>query len=162
MCPVMRTVNNQGKAETCSNARIFAMTSIRTPMSVQETRGCGTRGLIAKIVTFFTKLRKRHCGACTLKSGCTKAPRCGFAKHLYEDALNRMQERLTPAMMKIRRSTEHPFATMKYRIVGYPRLLTRGLSGSRVEVGIAAMAYNIKCMTNVLGAPKPIEALDRA
>jgi hypothetical protein len=31
------------------------------------------------------------------------------ARHLYEDALNRMQERLTPAMMKLCRSTvEHP------------------------------------------------------
>ena len=40
-----------------------------------------------------------------------------------------------------RRSTvEHPFATIKYRIFGHPRLLMRGLSGARIEIGIATMA----------------------
>lgn len=73
-----------------------------------------------------------------------------------------MQERLTPAVMRLRRSTvEHPFATIKYRIFGHPRLLMRGLSGARVEIGLASMAYNIKRMTNVLGAVGLIEALRR-
>jgi hypothetical protein len=72
---------------------------------------------------------------------------------LYEDALNRMQERLTPEAMRLRRSTvEHPFATIKYRIFGHPRLLMRGLSGARAEIGIATMAYNLKQITNLLGA----------
>jgi hypothetical protein len=38
----------------------------------------------------------------------------------------------------------------------------RGLSGARVEIGIATMAYNIKRMTNVLGATRLTEALHRA
>jgi hypothetical protein len=47
-----------------------------------------------------------------------------LARHLYEDALNRMQERMTPEAMRLRRSTvEHPFATIKYRIFGHPRLV---------------------------------------
>jgi hypothetical protein len=54
---------------------------------------------------------------------------------------------------------EHPFATIKYRIFGHPRLLMRGLSGARVETGLATMAYNIKRMTNVLGAASLKEAL---
>jgi transposase len=65
-----------------------------------------------------------------------------------EEALNRMQERVTPAVMRLRRCTvEHPFATIKYRIFEHPRLLMRGLSGARVEIGLATMAYNIKRMT---------------
>ncbi len=74
-----------------------------------------------------------------------------------------MQERVTPALMTLRRSVvEHPFATIKYRIFGHPRLLMRGLSGARVEIGIATMAYNIKRMTKVLGATRLTEALNAA
>jgi hypothetical protein len=94
------------------------------------------------------------------------APRCGLARHLYEDALNRMQERVTPEAMRLRRSTvEHPFATMEYRIFGHPRLLMRGLSGTKVEIGFATMAYYLKRITNVLAQPnlrKPFITPDRA
>jgi hypothetical protein len=38
----------------------------------------------------------------------------------------------------------------------------RGLSGARDEIGIATMAYNLKRITNVLGASKLIEALHHA
>lgn len=34
-----------------------------------------------------------------------------------------------------------------------------GLSGARVEIGLATMAYNIKRMTRVLGGTKLTEAL---
>jgi hypothetical protein len=86
-----------------------------------------------------------------------------LARHLYEEALNRMQKRLTPEAMRLRRSTvEHPFATIKYRIFGHPRLLMRGLSGARVEIGLATMAYNLKRITNALGTVKMTEALHQA
>jgi hypothetical protein len=79
---------------------------------------------------------------------------------LYEGALNRVQERVTPEFMGLRRCTlEHPFATFKYRIFGHPRLLMRGLSGARVEIGIATMAYNLKRITNLLGAAKLMQEL---
>jgi transposase len=51
---------------------------------------------------------------------------------------------------------------MKYRIFGHPRLLMRGLSGAKVEIGLATMAYNLKRITNVLGTVKLTEALHRA
>jgi len=55
--------------------------------------------------------------------------------------------------MKLRRSTvEHPFAALKYRIFGHPRLLLRGLNGARTEIGLASMAYNLGRMINILGA----------
>lgn len=40
--------------------------------------------------------------------------------------------------------------------------LMRGLSGARVEIGLATMPYNLKRITNVLGATKVSEALRRA
>jgi Bacterial regulatory proteins, lacI family len=49
-----------------------------------------------------------------------------------------------------------------YRIFGHPRLLMRGLFGARVEIGLATMAYNLKRVTNLLGATKLIEALHLA
>jgi hypothetical protein len=52
-----------------------------------------------------------------------------------------MQERVTPEAMRLRRCTvEHPFVSIKYRIFGRPRLLMCGLSGARVEIGLATMA----------------------
>jgi transposase len=82
------------------------------------------------------------------------------ARHLYEEALNRMQKRVTPEAMRLRRSTvEHPFATIKYRIFGHPRFLMRGLSGAKVEIGFATMAYNLKRITNVLGTIELTDAL---
>jgi hypothetical protein len=38
----------------------------------------------------------------------------------------------------------------------------RGLSGAKVEIGLATMAYNLKRITNVLGATKVTEALHHA
>jgi Transposase DDE domain len=77
--------------------------------------------------------------------------------------LNRTQARVTPEAMRLRRCTvEHPFATIKYRIFGHPRLLMRGLSGAQSEIGIATMAYNLKRITNVFGGTKLTEALHHA
>jgi transposase len=64
-----------------------------------------------------------------------------------------MEERVTPEAMRLRRQiVEHPFATIKYRIFGHPRLLVRGLTGAKSEIGIATMAYNLKRIAKVLGA----------
>jgi hypothetical protein len=38
----------------------------------------------------------------------------------------------------------------------------RGLSGAKVEISLATMAYNLKRITNVLGPVKLTEALRRA
>jgi transposase len=44
----------------------------------------------------------------------------------------------------------------------HPRLLMRGLSRAKVEIGLATMAYNLKRITNVLGATKLTETLHQA
>ncbi|WP_424171248.1 transposase [Terracidiphilus sp.] len=59
----------------------------------------------------------------------------------------------------LRSTVEHPFATIKYRIFGHPRLLLRGLSGAKAEIALATMAYNLKRITNVLGAAKVTRVL---
>jgi len=160
--PAMRTVNNQG------DGSLFGRKDFRYEPD-SDTYVCpGNKQLRRKKV----HRRDRYtgyeaaaadCGTCSLKSRCAQAPKRSLARHLYEDALNRMQERVTPAVMRMRRCTvEHPFATIKYRIFGHPRLLMRGLSGARVEIGLAAMANNIKRMTKVLGATRLTEALHQA
>jgi hypothetical protein len=52
--------------------------------------------------------------------------------------------------------------TIQYRVFGHPRLLMRGLFCARVEIGLAKMAYNLKRIMNVFGAPKLTEALHHA
>lgn len=92
------------------------------------------------------------CGACTLKPTCTLTSRRFVTRHLDEEVLNRMHQRATPQVMRLRRSTvEHPFANLKYRIFGHPRFLMRGLRGTHTEISLAVMAYNLKRMVNILG-----------
>ena len=92
------------------------------------------------------------CGACALKPTCTLSSRRFVTRHLDEEALNRMHQRATPQVMRLRRSTvEHPFANLKYRIFGHPRFLLRGLRGTQTEISFAVMAYNLKRMVNILG-----------
>lgn len=160
--PVKRTVNNQG------DGGLFGRDDFRYEPDTDTYVCPGNKRLLRKNTNhkdryIMYRASAADCGGCSLKSRCTQAPRRGLARHLYEDALNRMQERVTPEAMRLRRCTvEHPFATIKYRIFGHPRLLMRGLSGARVEIGLATMAYNLKRVTNVLGATKLTEALGYA
>jgi hypothetical protein len=157
--PVMRTVNHQG------DGTLYGRTDFRYDPETDSYLCPGEKRLTRK----HTNLRDRYtmykassldCGACSLKSRCTHAPRRGLARHLFEDALNRMEERITPQAMRLRRQTvEHPFATIKYRIFGHPRLLVRGLTDPRIEIAIATMAYNLKRISKVLGMARLTEQL---
>lgn len=100
------------------------------------------------------------CGGCALKNRCTVSPQRYVYIHLHDAALERMNKRATPQVMRLRRSTvEHPFAALKYHILGHPRLLLRGLAGAQTEIGLATMVYNLKRMIKVLGAPQLAAAL---
>jgi len=102
------------------------------------------------------------CGACAMKSRCTHAPQRFVHRHLHDRVLQRMQQRATPEMMRLRRSiVEHPFASLKYRIFGNPRFLLRGLQGAQAEISLATIVYNLKRMRNVLGANQLRTALAR-
>lgn len=157
--PVMRTVNNQG------DGTLYGRTDFKYDAASDSYVCPGQKRLLRKHTNFkdrytMYKASSADCGPCSLKSQCTLAPRRGLARHLYEDALNRMEQRVTPASMRLRRQTvEHPFATIKYRIFGHPRLLVRGLSGARSEIAIATMVYNLKRITKVLGAASLVSRL---
>jgi hypothetical protein len=104
--------------------------------------------------------RKGACGACALKARCTLGPRRYVSRNRHEDALQRMQQRTTAEVMRLRGSTEEqPFATIKYRIFGHPRFLLRGLAGAQTEISLATMVYNLKRMLNVLGGSQLRDAL---
>jgi hypothetical protein len=160
--PVMRTVNNQG------DGTLFGREDFRYEPETNTYICPGDKTLRRKKIHrkgryIVYEAAASDCGTCSLKPRCTQTQKRSVSRHLYEDALNRMQERVTPAVMRLCRCTAgHPFATIKYRIFGHPRLLMRGLSGARGEIGLATMAYNIKRMTNVLGATKLMEALHHA
>lgn len=157
--PVMRTVNNQG------GGTLFGRTDFRYEPESDSYVCPGDKRLLRKHTNHkdrytMYKAASSDCAACPLKPRCTQAPRRGLARHLYEDVLNRMEERVTPEAMRLRRSTvEHPFATIKYRIFGHPRLLMRGLAGAKAELGIATMAYNLKRIMKVLGAAELTKTL---
>lgn len=91
------------------------------------------------------------CGACLLKPQCTLSSRRTVKRHVHEGALQRMQQRATPAAMRLRRCTvERCFAFLKYGIFGHPRFLLRGLEGTRTEISLAVMAYNLKRMLRLI------------
>ena len=103
------------------------------------------------------------CGGCVKKARCTHTSARILTRLLDEDALNRMHQRATQEAMRLRRSTvELPFAVLKYRIFGHPRLLLRGTSGAQTEISLAVMAYNLKRIVNILGAVKLTGQLNTA
>ncbi len=92
------------------------------------------------------------CSGCDLKPRCTTAERPFLKRHLDEDALNRMNARATPGMMRARRcAAEHPFATIKRMSAG-GRFLTRNLKGTRTEMALSVLAYNMLRAINIKAA----------
>lgn len=157
--PANRAVNNQGDGtlfdrsefhydETTDTFRCPAQQTLPRKQLSRQDRAVYYAG------------QPEVCGACELKARCTNGKQRFVSRHLHDGALQRMQQRATPAMMRLRRSTvEHPFASLKYRIFGHPRFLLRGLVGAQTEISLAAMVYNLKRMGNVLGVSRLREAL---
>lgn len=152
--PALRGVNNRG------DGTLFDRTEFHYDAASDTLRCPGEQTLTRKGVQkdkhrVLYAAPRESCGACALKSRCTAAPQRSVYLHLHEAALQRMHERATPAVMRLRRCTvEHPFATLKYRIFGHPRFLLRGLSGAKIEISLGVMVYNLKRMLNVLGGAK--------
>jgi hypothetical protein len=104
--------------------------------------------------------KREQCALCPLKSQCTRAPRRIIKRHLHQAALERMQQRVTPELMRLRRChAEHPFSCLKYRILGSGRFLLRGLKGAATEIAVAVLVYNLKRMVSLLGGTKLTAAL---
>ena len=94
------------------------------------------------------------CSGCPLKAQCTKAERRYVSRHEHEAAGERMAVRMagSPDKMVARRSlVEHPYAVLKYWIMGHGRLLMRGLRGAGSEMALAVNVFNLKRAINILG-----------
>jgi transposase len=160
--PANRAINNQG------DGTLFDRTAFRYDAAA-DTFHCPAGKTLTRKQLQRSKNRVAYtaaaetCGACPLKDRCTGSAQRFVHRHLHEGALERMQQRTTPAAMRLRRSTvEHPFGTLKYRIFGYPRFLLRGLGGAQTEMSLAIMAYNLKRMMNVLGCSRLAQAITLA
>jgi transposase len=149
--PAKRSVNNQGDGTLLDRTAFTYQPetdSFRCPAGQTLKR----KQIYRRDHTVYYQAQASHCAACPRKPICTQAPQRIVSRHLHEETLERMHQRATPQVMRLRRSTvEHPFANLKYRIFGHPRFLLRGLGGSHTEISLAVMAYNLKRMINILG-----------
>ncbi|WP_439450808.1 IS1182 family transposase [Stenotrophomonas sp. ATs4] len=150
--PANRGVNNQGEGDLLDRTA-FTYNAEADVMTCPEGHTLQRKQLYRRDNTVIYQAREQDCGSCPLKPGCTPASRRLVSRHLHEDALQRMHQRATPEAMKRRRCTvEHPFAGLKYRIFGHPRLLMRGLAGAAAEMAIATTVWNLKRAMALLGA----------
>jgi transposase len=157
--PAQRAVNNHGNGTLFDRTAFHydsATDTFRCPAGQDLTR----KQLSRKDRAIYYAGKPQICGTCSIKNKCTTGAQRLLTRHLHDEALQRMQQRTTPQIMRLRRSTvEHPFAILKYRIFGHPRFLMRGRAGAETEISLAAMAYNLKRMVNILGALKLAAAL---
>jgi transposase len=152
--PMTRAVNNQGDGSFFGREQFRYQPESDTYLCPAE-KTLRRKQLYRRDRAVFYQARAADCIACSLKSQCTEAAQRILSRHLDEAVLDRMHRRATPEAMKLRRSTvEYPFAILKYRIFGHPRLLLRGTRGAQTEISLGAMAYNLKRMINILGGLK--------
>ena len=149
--PVQRGVNNRGDGNLFDRSQF-------TYDENSDTFRCPAQQILRRKQVQPHKKRVVYvaspqiCGSCPLKSQCTNAPQRSVQRHLYEEALQRMQQRAGAEMMRLRRClVEPPFAALKYHILGHPRFLLRGVVGAQAEMSLATLAYNLKRMLKVLG-----------
>jgi transposase len=126
---------------------------------------CPAGATLSLFKTSLTQKKKEYtsqaCGTCALKAQCTKAARRVIVRGFYEDEREAMHRRASadPIWMKQRRATvEHPFGTMKW-LMAYPRFLVRGLKKAKSELALGVLCYNLKRVTNILGVPTLLQAL---
>ena len=160
--PANRAINNQGDGNFFDRS-LFLYQPESDSFLCPAAKKLERKQLHREKRSVYYQAQAADCGSCPLMPRCTTAAQRILSRHLDDDALNRMHQRATPELMRLRRSTvEHPFGTLKYCIFGHPRLLLRGLSGARTETSIGIMAYNLKRMVNLLGATRLIQALTTA
>lgn len=148
-CPANRAVNNQG------DGTLLDRSAFTYEPDTDTYRCPAGRALVRK------QLMRRDacvvyaaadCSGCALKSRCTTAERRFLTRHLHGDALDRMNARVEadPGLMRRRRcAAEHPFGTIKRMSSG--RFLTRNLQGTRTEMALSVLAYNVLRSLNLTG-----------
>lgn len=156
-----RTVNNQGDG-TLYDRSAFSYDRERDCFTCPAGNLLQRSGGHKKNKLLIYAAKAKDCGSCPHKAQCTVAKRRHVTRHLHEDARQANAQRLAehPEMMRLRQQTvEHPFADLKFRIMGTARLLMRGIEGARSEMSLAVLAYNIKRAFNMKGAAWMRQAL---
>jgi transposase len=149
--PANRSVNNQG------DGRLFDRSAFTYDRATDTYRCPADRVLVRKQIMRrdgCVLYAASDCSACALKQQCTTAERRFLTRHLHEDALERMNARVEadPDLMRKRRcAAEHPFGTIKRMMAG-GRFLTRNLKGTRTEMALSVLAYNILRVINIKAA----------
>lgn len=147
--PANRAINTQG------DGTLFDRTAFVYEAGSDSFRCPAGRRLVRKQLhrdTTSVIYASNDCSGCALKPQCTTTARRFVTRHLHEEALNRMNGRATPDMMHRRRcAAEHPFGTIKRMMAG-GRFLTRNLKGTRTEMALSILAYNMLRAINIRAA----------
>jgi hypothetical protein len=101
------------------------------------------------------------CPKCPLKAQCTTGTNRRITRWEHEAVLEAMQKRLdrAPEMMRIRRRTsEHPFGTLK-AWMGSTHFLTKTLPRVSTEMSLHVLAYNLKRVMQILGILPLMQAM---
>lgn len=102
-----------------------------------------------------------NCAGCALKSRCTDAKARWVTRHKYEEALDRLAERMQTrsGIMKRRGAlAEHPFGVIK-AMMGDVRFLCRGLKAVTAEMDLSVLAFNLKRAMNIVGCKELLARL---
>ena len=157
--PVKRAVNNQGDGELFDRA-CFTYDEQADAFVCPADKLLQRKQINRKDKMVVYAAQPSDCGTCSMKQRCTTSSRRMLSRHLYEQALERIHQRATPAAMRLRRCTvEHPFAALKFHIFEKPRFLMRGLAGAGTEISLATLAYNVKRALAVLGGQRMLQQL---
>ena len=159
--PANRGVNSQGDGRLYDRSA-FAYEEVTDTMHCPAGHTLARKQIYRRDRAVIYAAEASACGVCPLKTSCTTAHRRMVTRHWDEAVLRRMHARATPEAMRLRRCTaERPFAELKERHMGR-RFLLRGLNGTRCEMALAVMAYNLKRLIHLLGAVRLIGKLQPA
>lgn len=149
--PANRSINSSGDGTLLDKSK-FVYSAETDTLTCPNGKTLKRGGVHLKDQVITYRAQAQDCQTCPLKPTCTEAKRRSVTRHVHEDALQRMDRRATQEAMRRRRCTvEHPFAGLKYRIFGHPRLLMRGLIGARAEMAIATTVWNLKRAMAMMG-----------
>lgn len=159
--PVKRSVNNQGDGALFDRA-CFTYDPQADVYVCPAEKLLKRKQINRKDKATIYAAQPGDCGACPMKPRCTASARRMVSRHHHEQALERIDLRATPEVMRLRRCTvEHPFAALKFHIFEKPRFLMRGLKGAGTEIALATLAYNFKRAAAVLGMQPMLQKLAR-
>lgn len=150
--PSQRTVNNKG------DGTLFDRSDFMYDPETDMYRCPAEKSLPRKQVrksdrSVIYAADKADCSICPLKPRCTQSARRFVTRHFDEEVRKRANDRASPDVMRARRcSVEHPFGTIKRKMAG-GRFLTRNLTGTKTEMALSVLAYNMLRAINIRSEP---------